>query len=95
MSEGEAGRDTVGSLQRGLTVLEILAAHPGGLTLTEMADKAGLTRAGARRFLLTLVSCGYALQQGRKGCVSLCFAAGCITPLAGVRAYPYRNIQGA
>jgi len=65
VSEGETGRDTVGSLQRGLTVLEILAGHPGGLTLTEMADKAGLTRAGARRFLLTLAACGYAFQEGR------------------------------
>ena len=26
---------------------------------------------------------------------NLCFAAGCLTPLAGVRAYPYRTIQGA
>jgi glycosyltransferase involved in cell wall biosynthesis len=31
----------------------------------------------------------------RKGCTSLCFAAGCLSPVAGVRAHPYRNIQGA
>jgi hypothetical protein len=36
-----------------------------------------------------------ARRQWRKGCASLCFAAGCVTPVAGVRAYPYRNIQGA
>ena len=36
-----------------------------------------------------------ALRQWRKGCASLCFAAGCITPIAGVRSYPYRKIQGA
>lgn len=59
-------RDNVGSLQRGLQVIEILAAHPGGLTLTEMAEKTGFTRAGARRFLLTLVASEYALQNGRK-----------------------------
>lgn len=58
-------RDLVGSLARGLAVMEILAAHPQGLTLTEMAEKAGLTRAGARRFLLTLVASGYAVQDGR------------------------------
>lgn len=58
-------RDLVGSLTRGLGVMEILAAHPQGLTLTETAEKAGLTRAGARRFLLTLVSSGYAVQDGR------------------------------
>ena len=45
--------------------MEILAAHPAGLTMSEMADRAGLTRAGARRFLLTLVAAGYARQDGR------------------------------
>jgi IclR family pca regulon transcriptional regulator len=58
-------RDLVGSLGRGLEVMEILASNPSGLTLTEMAEKAGLTRAGARRFLLTLVDSGYAVQDGR------------------------------
>jgi len=61
-----AERDRVGSLERGLAVVEILAAHPDGMTLTEMAEAAGLTRAGARRFLLTLVATGYATQAGRR-----------------------------
>lgn len=61
-----AERDLVGSLGRGLGVMEILATHPAGLTLTEVAEKAGLTRAGARRFLLTLVAAGYASQDGRR-----------------------------
>ncbi|MEO3384678.1 IclR family transcriptional regulator C-terminal domain-containing protein [Mesorhizobium sp. CAU 1741] len=64
--EPAAGRDQVGSLTRGLQVMEILAAHPQGLTLTETAERAGLTRAGARRFLLTLVGSGYAVQDGRR-----------------------------
>ncbi|RWA77187.1 IclR family transcriptional regulator [Mesorhizobium sp. M1C.F.Ca.ET.193.01.1.1] len=64
--EDEANtRDHVGSLERGLAVMEILARHPAGMTLTEMAEEAGLTRAGARRFLLTLVATGYATQSGR------------------------------
>lgn len=53
-------RDQVGSLGRGLSVLEILATRPDGLTLTQMAAAAGLTRAGARRLLLTLVESGWA-----------------------------------
>ncbi len=57
--------DLVGSLERGLGVMEILAAHPAGLTMSEVADRASLTRAGARRFLLTLVAAGYARQDGR------------------------------
>ncbi|WP_415926885.1 IclR family transcriptional regulator C-terminal domain-containing protein [Mesorhizobium salmacidum] len=45
--------------------MEILARHQAGMTLTEMAEEAGLTRAGARRLLLTLVATGYATQSGR------------------------------
>jgi len=58
--------DLVGSLQKGLGVMEILAANPGGMTLTEAAEQADLTRAGARRLLLTLVAAGYATQDGRQ-----------------------------
>lgn len=65
MREPSIDRDHVTSLQRGLGVMEILAAHPSGLTLTETADRAELTRAGARRLLLTLVASGYATQSGR------------------------------
>lgn len=65
MDDEIASRDHVGSLERGLAVMEILARHPSGMTLTEMAEEAGLTRAGARRFLLTLVATGYATQAGR------------------------------
>lgn len=65
MDDEAASRDHVGSLERGLAVMEILATHPAGMTLTEMAEEAGLTRAGARRFLLTLVATGYATQSGR------------------------------
>jgi IclR family transcriptional regulator, pca regulon regulatory protein len=65
MRDEAAARDHVNSLERGLGVMEILAEHPSGLTLTETAEKAGLTRAGARRFLLTLVATGYATQTGR------------------------------
>ncbi|MGF7007218.1 IclR family transcriptional regulator domain-containing protein [Aminobacter sp. BE322] len=65
MRDDENGRDHVTSLERGLAVMEILAANPRGLTLTETAEKAGLTRAGARRFLLTLTATGYAVQAGR------------------------------
>ncbi|UVK36120.1 helix-turn-helix domain-containing protein [Mesorhizobium sp. AR10] len=65
MDEEGTSRDHVGSLERGLAVMEILARHPAGMTLTEMAEEAGLTRAGARRFLLTLAATGYATQSGR------------------------------
>lgn len=59
-------RDQVNSLAKGLGVLELLAANPAGLTLTETAERAGMTRAGARRFLLTLTNSGYAVRDGRR-----------------------------
>jgi IclR family pca regulon transcriptional regulator len=65
LEEEATSRDHVGSLERGLAVMEILARNPAGMTLTEMAEEAGLTRAGARRFLLTLTATGYATQSGR------------------------------
>jgi IclR family transcriptional regulator, pca regulon regulatory protein len=64
--EDDQNRDIVGSLAKGLGVMEILAAHRAGLTLSEVAEKAGLTRAGARRLLLTLAASGYATQDGRR-----------------------------
>ncbi len=65
-SAQDAARDLVGSLIKGLSVMEILAVHPQGMTLTEMAEETGLARAGARRFLLTLAASGYAQQDGRR-----------------------------
>ncbi len=59
-------RAHVTSLERGLLVMEIPSAHPAGLTLTEVARQAGLTRAGARRFLHTLVTTGYASESERR-----------------------------
>ena len=59
-------RDHVGSVQRAMAVLEVLAAHPAGMSMSEVAERAGLTRAGARRLLLTLEAEGYASLDGRR-----------------------------
>jgi len=76
-------RDLVGSLAKGLGVLEILSAAPGGLRLTEVAEAAGLTRAGARRLLLTLVAEGYAQQKGRQFVLSAKLISLCRVWLGG------------
>jgi glycosyltransferase involved in cell wall biosynthesis len=55
----------------------------------------GLARLVAAAALLLALRPRSARKQWRRGCASVCFAAGCITPVAGVRAHPYRNIQGA
>jgi IclR family pca regulon transcriptional regulator len=55
----------VRSLERGLEVLAALTEAANGLTLTEAAGATGMTRAAARRFLLTLVRLEYARYDGR------------------------------
>jgi IclR family pca regulon transcriptional regulator len=51
--------DHVQSLERGLSVIRAFDAEHRELGLSEVARKTGLTRAAARRFLLTLVELGY------------------------------------
>lgn len=53
------GDGYVQSFARGLAVLRSFGAHAPSQTLTEAAERAGLTRAGARRILLTLQQLGY------------------------------------
>jgi IclR family pca regulon transcriptional regulator len=55
----------VQSLARGLAVIRAFDATSPELTLSEVARATGLTRAAARRFLLTLVELGYVRTDGR------------------------------
>lgn len=55
----------VQSLARGLAVIRAFDATTPELTLSEVARSTGLTRAAARRFLLTLVELGYVRTDGR------------------------------
>jgi IclR family pca regulon transcriptional regulator len=56
--------DLVKSLLKGLAVIEAFDAEHPTMTLSEVAKKTDITRAAARRLLLTLVSSGYAMQDG-------------------------------
>lgn len=56
-------RDFVESLEKGLRVIEAFDASSRSMTLSEVANKTGLTRAAARRHLLTLVALKYAEQD--------------------------------
>ena len=69
-SEREEGRgaerEMVHSVLRLFEVLRAFSrAHPR-MTLSEVAEISGLTRASARRFLLTLVHAGYAETDGKR-----------------------------
>jgi IclR family pca regulon transcriptional regulator len=57
--------DFVQSLERGLAVIKAFDREHTHLTLSEVARSTGLTRAAARRFLLTLVDLGYVESDGR------------------------------
>src|SRR4051794_40251140 len=55
----------VQSLERGLAVIRAFDEHNVELTLSDVARSTGLTRAAARRFLLTLADLGYVRTDGR------------------------------
>lgn len=57
--------DHVQSLERGLAVMRVFSGERPRLTLSEVARATGLTRATARRVLLTLETLGYARSDGR------------------------------
>jgi len=65
MKDSINARDFVSSLARGLGVLRAFGEDSPEMTLSEVAAKTGLSRAGARRFLLTLYDLGYVSRQGR------------------------------
>lgn len=58
-------RDFVASLEHGLAVIEAFDARHPRLTLTEVAARTGMSRASARRYLLTLAKLGYADYDGK------------------------------
>ncbi len=59
------GDGYVQSFARGLEVIRSFSAQAPQQTLTEVAARAGLTRAGARRILLTLQTLGYVESDGK------------------------------
>jgi IclR family pca regulon transcriptional regulator len=54
-------RDLVMSLEKGLAVISAFDQHRPRLTITEVATRCQLTRAAARRYLLTLEHLGYVI----------------------------------
>lgn len=65
MSEQAREPHHVQSLERGLAVIRAFDARHPELTLSEVARICDLTRAAARRFLLTLADLGYVRTDGR------------------------------
>jgi IclR family pca regulon transcriptional regulator len=61
----ERGAHYVQSLERGLAVIRAFGPATPRLTLTDVAKATSLTRAAARRFLLTLTDLGYVHTDGK------------------------------
>lgn len=61
----QPGDSYVQSFARGLEVIRSFSAQTPQQTLSEVAARTGLTRAGARRILLTLQTLGYVESDGR------------------------------
>ncbi len=57
--------ETVQSFARGLDVLRSFGAERRRQTITEVAERTGMTRAAARRFLYTLCERGFARSDGK------------------------------
>ena len=58
-------RDFVGALEKGLLVIESFDQTHAKQTLSDVARRTGMTRAAARRYLLTLARIGYAESNGK------------------------------
>lgn len=65
MSTDVTEKDFVASLARGLSVIRVFGRDTPSMTLTDVAKRADMTRAAARRFLLTLTQLGYVATDGK------------------------------
>jgi IclR family transcriptional regulator, pca regulon regulatory protein len=65
VADPEREEHFVQSLARGLSVIRAFDSGTPTLTLSDVARRTGLTRAAARRFLLTLADLGYVRFDGR------------------------------
>jgi IclR family pca regulon transcriptional regulator len=57
-------REFVQGLERGFAVVHAFGADARALSITEVGQRTGLSRAVARRYLLTLQELGYVVQNG-------------------------------
>ena len=64
-SDQPAERDLVGGLEKGLKVIEVFDQERSRLSIAEVAEATGLTRAAARRYLITLTHLGYMRHENK------------------------------
>lgn len=64
-AEAPHKRDLIAGLEKGLAVIEAFDQERPRLTISEVAQRCGLTRAAARRYLITLEHLGYVSSERR------------------------------
>ena len=64
--QGPLKRDLVAGLEKGLAVIEAFDQERPRLTISEVAERTGLTRAAARRYLITLTHLGFVSQDRKR-----------------------------
>lgn len=62
----EANKEFLATFARGLAVIKSFDRKNSSMTLSDVAKRNGISRASARRFLLTLEHLGYVDQKGRE-----------------------------
>lgn len=62
-ADGPMKRDLIAGLEKGLQVIEAFDQERARLTISEVAQRTGLTRAAARRYLITLAHLGYVRHE--------------------------------
>jgi IclR family transcriptional regulator, pca regulon regulatory protein len=63
--KSETPRDYVGSVKHAFDVLKAFDKEHFQMTLSEVSERTGMTRAGARRYLVTLEHLGYIRKEDR------------------------------
>jgi IclR family pca regulon transcriptional regulator len=58
-------KDWIAGLEKGLALLQIFDEHNPRLTATQAAQRSGLTRTAARRYLMTLLHLGFVATDGK------------------------------
>jgi IclR family transcriptional regulator, pca regulon regulatory protein len=66
MDRAGGDREIVNSVLKAFDVLKVFSRHKPRMTLSEVAEYAGLSRASARRFLLTFTQAGYMETDGKR-----------------------------
>lgn len=60
-----SGGRQIQSVNRALTILEVIASEQDGMTLSELAERAGLNASTCHHLIATLVARGYLVNLGR------------------------------